>query len=150
MLIIIGNDILSKWIIIAYFGVTLFLISLSFVLMLLRVDLGIVALFVLVIADILILVISLLIVQFVLSFSTYSSNYIQMAKRNARTKLEAKLLKSYQPIRVSVGRFFTFESKNFCLQMYGRVILETTISLLLTFRNKNWWLGRLHFNFNNF
>jgi len=135
MVAITMNHIFEGWITIAYFGVVLLLISSSFVIIQLRLELGIILIILLVTVNVALTIISAVIIQSALNFSTYSGNYIRIAKNVARSKMETTFLKSCQPICISVGGFFTLSNRNFCLHTYLRVVLETTINLLLTLKN---------------
>jgi len=128
------NDVWNTWLMVAYIGVVVFLISLSFVIVRLGKEIGIFQLVILVNMDFIIFAIGALIIQFMINISIYSKSYIHIAKKSARTRLDFRILNSFQPVRFSVGRIFTFESKDFCLHTFGSIVLETTINLLLTFK----------------
>jgi hypothetical protein len=59
----------------------------------------------------------------------------------SRSKLESKFWKSCQPIEIWAGSFFTLSSMNYLLEVYGKVILESVISLLLAVRGSHSDLG---------
>jgi len=129
-----SNDVLRTWIVIAYFGSLIIVISHFFVAIRLNVGLRLVALFVMLTADNAIFVISAILQQVALNFSTYSNKYLLLAQRTSHTSLEAKFFKSCQPIRISVGGLFTIESKDFLLHTLVTIVFETLVNLLLTFR----------------
>jgi len=143
LLVAESNDVLSIWIVIAYFGSLILVISHFFVAIRLNVELGILTLVIMLTADLAIFVISALLQQFALSFSIYSNNYLRLAQRNLNTKLEGKFFRSCQPIRISVGGLFAIESRDFLLRTLVTVVFETTINLLITFRK---WIRNDRFN----
>jgi len=83
--------------------------------------------------DIFSVAISVLIFQSGLSLSTYSADYIKIAKRSYHLKEHTTFFRSCQPIAISVGGLFTVSSKDFCLHIFVTVVFQNTINLLLTF-----------------
>lgn len=71
-----------------------------------------------------------------LHFRTNSLEYINSYIRNDMklSKLERLVLKSYYPLEVHVGNLFKFTSKSFCLHLFGDIIFQSVITLLLTFQ----------------
>lgn len=75
-------------------------------------------------------------IQHSLNLRYNSLEYVDSYFRNDFTlnKLERKVLKSCYPLEIEVGTLFKFTTRSFCLRLFGDIILQNIITLLLTFQ----------------
>jgi len=121
--------------IMSYFSTLLFIISLTFTLIRGFKVIGAVLIVVLGLMDLTLTLNSFVIIQLAGNIRFKSEAYYKLAQRTdtTPTKLDSYFYKSCRPLVVNIGELFKIFSRDFCIQTYGHVILETTINLLLAF-----------------
>jgi len=76
-----------------------------------------------------------ILLQFIIECSNNSSGCRRSFEQNdlGRSKYDILFWKSCPRLKIQMGQLFTVESKEFLMKLYGNVLLETCVDLLLTF-----------------
>ncbi len=135
----VANENFRNWVLMAYAGDSLVSISFAVSLILFMTELNIVQIGFFVIVLVSILPISAVSIQTAIHLSLYSKVTINSLSKNDSKGIKSKLIdsrfwKSCTPIEVWVGSFFSLASPDFLLQIYGTVIFESVINLILATR----------------
>jgi hypothetical protein len=136
---VITNENFRDWVCMAYACVCLVSISTAFCLIKFRYQWNLVQIgFFLLLLDTFLLV-SAVCIRLAIQLSLHSKDMINCLKKSDTTirKVEAKFWKSCTPIEIWVGNFFSYTSPDFIFQVYGKIIFESVISLILATKGMN-------------
>jgi len=125
-------DKIRGYVVVCYYGVVIFTISLTFNLIRHRSTVNPLMFVILCFADLTMMAIAFTCFDFCLKTRESSVNYCGKYKV-LRTRVHKAFFRSCRPIEFDVGGLFTVASKDFCIDTFANVILSNIIDLLLTF-----------------
>jgi hypothetical protein len=136
---VVANENFKNWVCFAYGGVSLISISAAFCLIKFMAELNIILIGFFVIVLVSILPINAICIQLAIQLSLNSKATINLlsksdSKGRKREMIDSMFWKSCTPIEIWAGSFFSLASPDFLLQIYGTVIFESVINLLLATR----------------
>jgi len=130
------NDVFRNWVVTAFYGAVVSSILLSFTLIRKRFAIHAIIFSLFLLIDLVIIISSFLIIHFVQGIKKHSEGYYKAFQCDPLrgSKEHSAFYTSCRPIVVMVGGMFSIAERDFSLKVYGNVIFQNTINLLLTFR----------------
>jgi len=129
------NELFASLIWAAYMAICIMIISSVFCIIKLRYGFIILGTAFFLVFLLQLVVVSFVIIGLMIDCSKNSSSVRSSFERNdlRRSKYDLLFWKSCPRLEIQAGQLFTIASKDFLLKTYGKIILETTAGLLLTF-----------------